>query len=321
MKTIAKSLFTFLIFFQTAALYADDMRVMVDIVMGKDSDKELARRAAIACSEAVIQSKGFRYMSPTEVIKIMTGDEKIAVDKVADPRKEYGAKNMEYLDKVMAAYDGRSGDPFFNLLGSVDIIINNSVRRDGPMIRVELTMNNGKNQRQYDVVIESEENGLDDKVRKKVAHLLKKITEPVKVYADKLVSDKDSVVAYRVKAADNSDITINGNYTGDRPDPRVQDISILPPENVKKEGATTYQVKSVEGKPIDMEFAFRDGKLYSVKVDTPIPDPQDKSRQTEILTMKSDAGYALKFKFVWNNGDVESVQLDPELNPFGDYEE
>ena len=321
MKKISKFLFIFLVLFQAAALYAEDLKVIVDLFVDKASDRALAERVAIASSEAVIQSKGFRYISPTEAIRIMTGDEKVVPDKVPDPRKEYSEKNIEHLDKVMAAYGDKSGDSLFNLLGSIDIMINYSVKRDGPLVKVELMMVNSKNQRQFDVTIMCEESALEEKVRKKAAHFLKRLTGPLKVYADKLVSEKDSIVTYQVKATDDSDITIEGNYTGDRPDPQAQAINILPPENIKKEGMTRYQVKTEEGKLIDMDFTFKDGKLYSVKVDTPIPDPKNTGKQAETLTMKSSAGYALKFEFAWDNGDMEYAKLDPELNPFGDYDE
>jgi len=321
MKTISKYLFIFLILFQAALLYADDLRVIVSMFEGKDGDKELGRRLAIISSEEVIRLKGFRYISTTESVKIATKNEKIAIDKIVDLEKEYSDKNIEYLRKMSEPYKNESLDSFFRMLESTDIIMGGIVQRNGPLVKVELIMNNGRNQKQYDVTVECEESRLDAEMRKMVRDLLKKISRPVKIYADKLIDAKESVVTYLVKAADNTDITIEMDYTGDRPDPQAQNVKILPPDGINKNGVTTYQVKSDEGRIIDIEFTFKSGKQDSVKVDTPIPDPSKKTKQSEILTMKSRAGYALKFEFIWDKGGMQSAKLYPVLNPFGDYDE
>jgi len=321
MKTISKFLFVLFILLQAFSLYADDLRVVVSLTIDKENDKDMGRRVSILCSEAVIQSKAFRYISPTETVKSITKDEKIVVDKVVNPVKEYSDENMEYLRKISESYQNQSFDNFFRMLESTDILITGSAQRNGPMVKVDLTMNNGKNQRQYDIAFECEESRLDAEVRKKVMRSLKNIAGPLKIYADKLINEKDSVVAYLVKTTGNTDIIVQMDYTGDRPDPQTQSVSILPPDGINNNGVTAYQVKSKEGKMIDMEFTIKSGKLGSVKVDTPMPDPSKNTRQSEILTMKSKAGYALKFEFVWDKGDVESVRLYPELNPFGDHDE
>jgi len=321
MKTISKFLFIFLILFQAALLYADDLRVMVSLFESKDPDKDLGRRMAIVCSQEVIRLRGLRYISPTETVKIATENEKIVIDKAVDLEKEYGDKNVEYLQKMSEPYKNKSFDNFFRMLESTDIIIGGSVQRNGPLAKVELMMNNGRNQKQYDVTVECEESRLDAEMHKKVRDLLKKISRPVKIYADKLIAAKESVVTYLVKATDNTDLTIEMDYTGDRPDPQAQNVSILPPDGINKDGVTTYQVKSDEGRIIDIEFTFKSGKLNSVRVDTPMPDPSKKTKQSEILTMKSRAGYALKFEFVWDKGEMQSAKLYPALNPFGDYDE
>ncbi len=318
MKTISKLLLTLLILFQPALLYADDLRVMVSLFESKDPDKDLGKRMAIVCSQEVIRSRGFSYMSPTETVRIATENEKIVTDKAVDLDKEYSDKNVEYLQKMSEPYKNKSFDNFFRMLESTDIIIGGIVQRNGPMVNVELMMNNGRNQKQYDVTVKCEESRLDAEMRKTVRDLLKKISRPVKIYADKLIDAKKSVVTYMVKAMDKTYITIEMDYTGDRPDPQVQNVSILPPDGVNKNGVTTYQMKSDEGRIMDVEFTFKSGKLNSVKLDTPIPDPSKKTKQSEILTMKSRASYALKFEFMWDEGEMQSAQICPVLNPFGD---
>jgi hypothetical protein len=320
MNKISKFLLIFLILLQAGLLHADDLRVVVMLAIDKEDGKDMGRKVSILCSEAVIQSKGFRYISPTETAKIMTKNEKIAVNKVINPEKEYSAANMEYLEKASKPYENQSLDNLSRLLESIDIMITGSAKREGPLVKVDLTMANGKNRRQYDIVFECEESRLDAEVHKKIMHFLKAISGPLKVYADRLVSEKDSVVAYLVRTMSNADITMEVNYTGNRPDPEIQDVSLLPPDSISKDGVTTYQVKSDSGKVIDMEFTFKSGKLYSVKVDTPMPDPSKKTKQSEILTIKSKAGYALKFDFMWDKGEMQYAKLYPALNPFGDYD-
>ena len=176
MNKISKFLFIFLILLQAASLYADDLRVIVGLTIDKENDKDMGKRVSVLCSEAVIQSKGFRYISPTESVKTITKDEKIIVDKVVNLEKEYGDENMRYLQKVSESYQDQSEDNFFRMLESTDIMITGSARRDGLLVKVDLMMNNGKNQRQYDIAFECEESRLDAEVRKKVMHFLKEIS-------------------------------------------------------------------------------------------------------------------------------------------------
>lgn len=320
MRTISKFLVILIILFHAALLYAGDLRVMVSMFESKDPDKELGRRMAIVSSQEVVRSKGFRYISPTEYTKIATENEKIAVDKTPDIEKEYSDENIEYLQKMSEPYKDKSFDNFFRGLESVDIIIGGSVQRDGPLVSVDLMMNNGRNQKQYNVTVKCEEGRLDAEMRKTVMDLLQKISRPAKIYADKLINAEKSVVTYLVKTADNREITVEMDYTGDRPAPQVQNVKILPPNGMRKNGVVAYQVKSDEGRIIDIEFAFKNGEADSVKVDTPIPDPSKETKQSEILTMKSCAGYALKFEFVWDKGEMQSAQIYPVLNPFGDHD-
>jgi hypothetical protein len=310
-----------IILLQAAVLHADDLRVMVGMAQGEAADKELSRKVTILCSEAVIRSKGFRYISPTETVRIMTGNKKIVVDKVLDLEKEYSDKNEQYLQEMSEPYKNNSWDNIFRMLEGTDILVGGTVHRAGPLVRVELHMNNGRNQKQYDVTIECEESRLDAEIPKKVMDLLKKIAKSSKIYADNLKDAKDSIVTYAVKAMDNTDIMIEMDYTGDRPDPKAQNVKILPPDAINKNSATTYKVKSEEGSIIDIEFAFKRGNLDFVRVNTPIPDPSKKTKQAETLTVKSRAGYELKFEFLWDKGEMQSAKLYPVLNPFGDYEE
>lgn len=320
MKTISKFLFIFLILFHAALLYAGSLRATVILFESKPDDKGLDKRMSIICSEEVIRSKGFVYISPTEFTKTVTGNEKMLIDKTVDLEKEYSVKNMEYLQE-MSKSDNNSFDRMFKALASTDVIIGGTVERNGSLVKVELMMNSGLNRKQYDVTVECEEDRLDAEMRKKVRNLLKNISKPVKIYADKLIDAEKSMVIYLVKAMDKADIIIEMDYTGDRPDPQIQNVKILPPDGVNKDGMMIYRIKSDEGRIIDVEFTFKGGKLDAVRVDTPIPDSSKATKQSEILTVKSAAGYALKFEFVWDKGAMESAKLYPALNPFGDYEE
>lgn len=322
MKTISKFLFVLFILFQASLFYADDLRVMVSMFEDKDGDKELGRRLAIVCSEEVIRLKGFRYISTTESVKIATKNEEIVIDKAVDLEKEYSDKNIEYLQKMSEPYKNKSFDNFFRMLESTDIIIGGSVQRNGPLVKVELMMNNGRNQKQYDVTVECEENHLDAEMRKAVRDLLKKISRPVKIYADKLVDAKESRVIYVVKAMDKTDIAIEMDYTGDRPNPQIQNVSIMPPAGIDViNGTTTLKVMSEEGKTIHIDFSYKQRKLDNIRVYTPIPDQSSAAEQEETLTMKSKAGYLLTLAFEWKGKELQSTKLEPKINPFGGNQE
>jgi|GEM_PF-1974207 hypothetical protein len=320
-RLLGGSLFIFLVLFPAGLLHAADLRVAVSMFEGKEPDKdagkELGRRMGILCSEEIMRTKGLRYISPTELFRNVTEDEKIMPDKVVDLEKEYSDKNIEYLNKMAEQHKNRRFTNFFKLLDSVDIMAGGTVQRNGPLVRVELMLHRGETWEDYEATIESEEGSLDAKVREKFRELLKKISRPVKIYADRLVDAKESVVRYFVKATDNSDIIVDMKYTAERPDPQTLSVLIFPPEGLKREGVKRYRVKCDGGKLLDITFTFRNGETDSVKVDTPVPDPSNKTKQSEVLTFKSNAGHILKFDFEWDGGDIKSAKLYPAVNPFG----
>ena len=324
-KIFCGVLFIALMLLQAALLHAEDLRVVVSMFEGKgaekDAYKELGRKLGILCSEEVIRMKGLRYISPTELFRAVTGDERIVPDKVPDLEKEFSDKNIEYLNKMAEKYKDKSWENFSRFLDSADIMAGGTIERSGPLVRVELMMHRGDTQEDYEAAIESDEGSLDARVLEKFRELLKKISRPVKINADKLVDAKESLVRYFVKATDRSDIIVEIKYTSDRPDPRALSVRIFPPEGLKKEGAMTYQVKSEEGKLIDIAFTFKNGEIDSVRVNMPAPDPSKKTKQSETLTMKSNAGYALKFDVDWDKGEIENVKLYPAINAFGRYED
>jgi hypothetical protein len=300
------------------AVYAGDLSAIVS--MGEGKDPALTRRAMVACSGEVMRTRGYRFVSPTEFVKSVTGDQGLKTDGAVDLEKEYSEQNMKELAAV-ANRNSRLDGEKIRQLEKIDVIIMGSVERGGPLVRADLTVMNPKEERSYEAEFECAEDRLDAELRERLGKFLKMMLRPVKIYADRLIDAKESKVLYLVKATDGSDIRVEMDYTGDRPDPEAQTVSLLPPEGAGTDKASTYRIKCEEGGIIEVAFTFKRGKLDAVNVDTPAPDPGKKTGQAETLTMKSNAGYALKFEFAWDNGEMKSAKLYPALNPFGNYED
>lgn len=324
-----KFLFTLLILCSTSLLYADDLRVFVTPFESETNDNDLIKKVSVISAKEVIDSKGFAkeaagssrfiYVSPTAFTNSVVRKEKI-VEKNVNLEKEYDVKNLNQLQEMHKPYQDTL-DGLVRALEAADVILGGKVERKGSLVKVEVMIANPKTQKDYSVMVECEESRLNSEMRKAVNGLLKKISRVEKIYADKLTDPKWSKVIYVVRTMDSSDVTVEVDYTGDRPNPQIQNVRIIPPDNLNQNDVTTLKVKSTEGKIIGIDFDYKLGKLESVRVDTSMPDPSKKGKQSETLTVKSRAGYLLEFVFVWKDGSMESAQLTPKINPFGDFEQ
>jgi len=265
----------------------------------------------------VMRSKGFIFKSPTAITSDVIGADKMGGLKFTSLEDEYSDKKMEQLDKAIEPHRGLQN--LDKSLGAVDVTIGGTVERSGNTIRVEpivVDMMNPDHET-YSVIVKCGESRLKDETLKAVRSLLNKILQGEKIYADRLTDKKWSKVIYVMTTIDKRQVEIEMDFTGDRPNPALQDVRIMPPEDIDKNGTTTLKVRSQEGRTIDFVFDYKLGKLYSVRVDTPIPDPSNDTEQRETLTIRSDAGYLLTIKSLWKDGAVQSVQIAPKVNPFG----
>ncbi len=317
-KAAVNILFTLLILFQAALLYAADQKVMVTPFESKTEDEALAKKATIISAREVMQSKGFIYVSPTAYVRAVVGDEKIVKNNSVDLEKEYSVKSLDEIEKM--AKSNQTLDNFTRALQAADVAISGKAERSGKLVKIEPQIVSMKTQRTYSAVVECEEGRLNDELQKAVRTLLEKISKIEKIYADKLTDPERSKVIYVVKTMDKKEITMEFDYTSDRPNPQLQNANILPSEGLNKNGVTTLNVMSGEGKIVEINFNYKLGKLESVNVDTPTPDPSKNTKQSETLTLKSKAGYLLEFEFVWENGFMTTAKLNPKINPFGDAE-
>ncbi len=318
-KIASKILLTLLILFHTVLLHAADQKVMVSIFESKTDDDELAKRASIISAKEVMWSKGFIYVSPTDFVKAVIGNGKMVKKNSVDLEKEYSAKGSDEILEMCKAGKG-SMDNVAKCLEAADIAIGGNVGHKGDLVKIEATITNMKSQRFYSTIVECREDHMDDEMRKAIKGLLEKISKADKVYADKLIDSQWSKVIYIVKTMDEKEITMEMDYTSDRPNPELQNASIIPPDGLNKNGVTTLNVMSEEGKIVEIDFSHKLGKLGYVKVDTTMPDPSKNTKQSETLTLKSKAGYLLGFEFVWENGSMTTSKISPKINPFGDAE-
>ncbi|HPM42247.1 MAG TPA: hypothetical protein PLV52_00220 [Candidatus Omnitrophota bacterium] len=180
MKTISTIFLTVFLLLQTTYILADDPRVMVAIFESEDGDEETAKKLSIICSEEVMRFKGVQYMSPTEFVKIVTGNEEIRVDKPVDLKKEYGQDNVKYLEEMSHSSKGTINS-FFKAMDTADILVGGKFKKDGPSIKVDLLMArlDLDDTRQYEVTIETSEGSMDKMVSEKVGELLGNMTKPL----------------------------------------------------------------------------------------------------------------------------------------------
>lgn len=260
-----------------------------------------------------------------QVVLLYAADQKVTVglfeSKADNDLAERAAKIS--ADEVMQS-KGFTYVPLADIINNaaeVDSAIGGSVERKGDLVKIEAMITNMKTQRFYSTIVEYREDQLDGEMRKTIKGLLKKALNADKVYADKFIDPKWSKVVYVVMSLDGREIAIEMDYTSDRPNPELQNVSILPPEGINKNGVTTLKVKSEEGGIIAINFNYKFGKLESVKVDTPVPDPSKRTVQSQGLTLKSEAGYLLEFDFTWKDGSMTMAKLSPKINPFGELEE
>lgn len=357
MKIFFKSLFTLFVLFQATALYADDMRVVVAPFASEDDDSDLARTIAGTVAREVKQSKGFTYISLTDYVKAVTGDDKVGLTNFQDIESEYGAENVKRVKEAVSRHNNKPDKEkeagFVALLTLADIEIEGKVERKRDFVKVEMKSVPmeifPQDQDIYRTTVESKEDDLNIELRKAVKGLLEKLAAPESmervrarrkdladsmeeaakeskgsaekggVLADKLVDREAAKVIYAVKATDGRYIEIEVVYTDDKPDADIQSVGILPPDGLDKNRMTTLGVKAQEGKMVAVKFDYARGMLDSVTVDTRIPDPAKDGDQSELLTLKSNAGYLIEFKFHWK-GDGSSVTatVAPKINPFGD---
>ncbi len=320
MKVILKFLFIISILFKTVLLYADDPKVMVSLFESKTKDDNLARKVSIIAAEEVMRSKGFIYVSPTDFVKAVIGNGKIVKKDSVGLEKEYSVKNLDEVLEMCKPHQG-SMDNIAKCLEAADITIGGNAEHKGDLVKIEAIITNMKSQRFYSTIVECREDHLDDEMRKAIKGLLEKISKADKVYADKLIDPQWSKVIYIVKTMDKREITMEMDYTSDRPNPQLQNASIIPPDGLNKNGVTTLNVMSVEGKIVEINFNYKLGKLENVNVDTPMPDPSKNTKQSETLTLKSNAGYLLNFSFAWKEGSMTEAKISPRINPFADIEE
>lgn len=323
-------LFLFMMSFVSLVNAHSRPRVMVSPFESEVMDKELARKLTIAVAKDIMQAKEYIYKSPTEIISEVFGVEKMGGIKFSNLDEEYSEKRSKQLDKITEFQLDKITEfqRGFELLDKwfkvADITVGGKIERnEEDKLKVEVMAFDMKdfNHDTYTDDIECYESQLNEEVVKAVRPLLKRILKGEKVSADKLIDKKMSKVIYVLSAIDRKKIEVEADYTGDRPNPELSAVKILPLKGISTKGVTTFQLKSQEGDIIEIIFDYKFSKLNKVMVNTDIPDLSKMDEQSETLTVKSVAGYILKFEFLWDKGEMQSVKLYPVINPFSGNEQ
>lgn len=153
-------------------------------------------------------------------------------------------------------------------------------------------------------------------IKKQAQILLNKGTDLQKTYADNEDDHVMSVVSYKVEGQDGAPIGIVVDYTSFRPNPDIQNVKIVPPENIIKKGGKIIEINSREGKIIRISFFYDVKQLRNIKLDTDYPPNASQKGHVEELTVLSQGGYIIKFIFSWRNEKLINVRVEPLINPY-----
>lgn len=297
--------------------YTGDPRIIVSIEASNELDAELALEATVAAAEELSRTPGYKYISPYDLAAVRLKDPGFARKAPKDIRSQYSKESLAVIEEAVKPLQ-KEFLGGLEAMTAFDLMISGKISRAGGKIRLELKIMRNKSWRERDLAVEFPEDKLDGEVRAAVREILKAVAREQIVYADKVVNDDLSQVLYFVKTIEGSEITIGVDYTGDRPNPEIQAVKILEPASMEKMGKKFLNIGTLRGKNILVEFEFKDGKTYHVRVDTPMPDPSSDAEQIEKLEFRSNGGHILVFEFKWRDKKVEHAKLYPKVNAFSD---
>lgn len=189
MKRVLKAFLILFIVFQTAFLYADDIKVLVSPFSGPEEDANLIKKTAIITAKEVEESKGFAYVSPSYFANTMAawarGESGAELSKpgIVDLDKEYGPGAEKRLEEMAKVQKKQDLEPNMGLLvktfNTANVSIDGKVKRKGNLVRVELTVTPTFVLFSSEpTVIECSEDRLDGELRKTVKGLLNKLLKP-----------------------------------------------------------------------------------------------------------------------------------------------
>lgn len=152
-------------------------------------------------------------------------------------------------------------------------------------------------------------------IENEIKSLLGKINLIRKAEADEETDAAFSKVIYNIKTRSGQVIKMQVDYTSDRPDPPIQRVDILPPDELK-DGVKSYHISTKQKKDLIIEFCVKNNKLEYVRVDN-ASNPETVGKEyRETLTITSEAGYDIDFEFLWKNNEIESIKCVPVRNPY-----
>ncbi|MCM8760706.1 MAG: hypothetical protein NC933_00985 [Candidatus Omnitrophica bacterium] len=158
---------------------------------------------------------------------------------------------------------------------------------------------------------------MKDEARRQARLALSKGDAVQQIGADRVLEPNDSVVAFDIKTQEGEDLYLVADYTARRPDPELQNMDIAPASPLR-EGVKFLKIDTVEGRPIEFQYFYKEGQLVSINITTPPPSVPMDGEYLETLTVKSKAGHPIIFTFQWEKGELKGVRVEPATNPFGE---
>lgn len=198
---------------------------------------------------------------------------------------------------------------------SIDSAVIGEIRKSGQEIEIYIELIRTETGKYFYYVEKTQANQAKDVIKNEIKALLDKIDLVRKAEVDEELDPELSKVIYNIKTQTGQIIKIKVDYTSDRPNPPIQNVDILPPQELK-EGLDSYQISTKENKDLIFDFKFKNNKLESVQVSHALPPDTTGIKYEETLTITSQRGYDIKFIFSWKNNEIISIRCEPSLNPY-----
>ncbi len=307
----------FVIFFSFTLLFlsadisfaASYKTLVIPFIFDKEELKDKADEFTNAAIEEVTASKYASYVSREEFLKNWFDE--------GEESKLFGKDLKEDFDlrSLMPMFDAEDIGtiPEYKDLWKIDFVVTCGVIEKGGLFNITMQLSSMDTGRFYLDIFDCEPAEAKRTIRKHLSPLLEKAEGLRKVMADGIANPVMSTVIFEIKSVEGEDIKITADYTAKRPNPKLQNLTILPLKPLDN-GKKKLKIKSKEGKIIEIDCFYKNGSLESIHLDT--VRPPLKGETEEIFFVGSKGGYLIKFTFRFKDGIILLVTVEPKVNPY-----
>lgn len=115
--------------------------------------------------------------------------------------------------------------------------------------------------------------------------------------------------AYHFSSTDGQPIVLKVDYALDG---GIRNVAFRLEEK-KLDGKCQYEIMSNEGKGVTLEFVYKDGSLFNMRIDTPFRPLPENRGEGMTLTLLSSEGKEIVLNYLWNDdGSIKTVNVNPK---------